>query len=172
MKQEIPAFVYFLKNRKLLTKRESRMHFNPDLLKTDVFMDTVRVNEPSAATDLREQVKELFIDNPGKQELLLPMKNIREEFFTPKTSVSWIQEMLTDYLGVTQLTGKDGKAVVKRGEYTKYIFDEYADGGEGAMVPKTIKWLGRPYVFDREKFIAPEEEPENDQEWDQILNDF
>lgn len=155
MESEIPAFVHFLRERELATTRESRMHFNPILLQTQTFLDTVKINEPQQATDFRNDLSEYFLDFPEKEELLLPMKLIQEEFFTKGTSKSWIREIIKDHIGAEQFT-KDGKIVYMRGDFDKFFFDEYADEGEGAIIVKSIKWKGRPYLFKRETFVKEE----------------
>jgi len=157
MWEEIPAFIHYLKNREMAAKMESRMWFNPELLKTEVFLDTVRLNEPSAATDLRDAIRDMFYDMGEKcDEIQMPLKNILDEFFTPKTNRSWVQEILKDYIQVDLLRDKEGNQVLKRGEYHKLIFNEHLEDGEGGLQLKTIKWRGRPYVFKREQFITEE----------------
>jgi hypothetical protein len=153
IRAEVPAFIHYLKNRELKTKYEARMHFNPDLLITDIFMDTVRVNEPTAATDLRAYITEMFLDHPDHDEILMPMKNIKDEFFSKNASPTWIQEILKDYLGVDLKRDANGVSRQERGQYVKWILNEYGgDDGEGAMEPRTIKWKGRPYVFYKKDF--------------------
>lgn len=154
---ELPAFVHYLKHRQMVTKRESRMHFNPDLLRTEVFMDTVQLNEPTAASDLREAIRDMFYDLGAQVKVIeMPLKNILEEFFKSKANRKWVQEILKDYLNVELLRDKNGKQIQKRGEYSKLVFNEYGDDGNGTLDIKTVKWKGRPYVFNREEFIEEE----------------
>lgn len=154
---EIPAFVHYLQHRQMVTQMESRMHFNPDLLRTDVFLDTVRLNEPTAATDLRENIRDMFYEQGEECDVIeMPLKNILDEFFSSKTNRGWVQEILKDYLNVEPLRGQDGKQILKRGEYTKMVYNEYAADGEGALEIKVVKWRGRPYVFYRQDFIQEE----------------
>jgi hypothetical protein len=154
---ELPAFVQYLKARHMVTSNESRMWFNPDMLRTDIFLDTVKLNEPTAATDLREVIREWFYDHGEEVEKIeMPLKNILEEFFTSRTNRSWVQEILRDYLNVDQLKDKDGKQILKRGEYMKWQYNEYAEDGEGKLELKKVKWRGRPYVFHRKDFILEE----------------
>jgi len=155
---EIPAFVHYLRSRQMATRMESRMHFNPDLLRTDVFLDTVRLNEPSAATDLRENIRDWFYElGEDCKEIEIPLKNIMEEFFTKNTNRGWVQEILTDYLNVDLLRDeKRGMPIQMRGQYLKLVFNEYAEDGEGELDVKRVKWKGRPYIFKREDFIVEE----------------
>lgn len=157
MMEEIPAFVHHLRDREMVAKNESRMWFNPELLRTKTFLDTVRINEPTAATDLREHIRDMFYDcGPECEMIEMPLKNIKEEFFTNNTSSTWIQEILRDYMLVDLKRDKEGTAIYERGEYKKLSYDEYGNDGDGTFEMKTVKWKGRPYVFHREKFIVDE----------------
>lgn len=157
MEAEIPAFVYYLRGRELKAKNESRMWFNPELLQTKTFLDTVRINEPTAATDLRNHIRDMFYDlGAACKTISMPLKNIKDEFFTKGTSSTWVQEILKDYLQVDLKRAKDGGAVYERGQYRKLYFDEYGDDGEGTIEIKKVKWKGRPYVFQREDFVEEE----------------
>lgn len=163
---EIPAFVHYLKKRKMVTECESRMWFNADMLRTDVLEATVKLNEPSAATDLREAIRDLFYDMGKEADVIeMPLKNIMEEFFTPRTNRAWVQEILRDYLNVDLLRNEEGKQVLKRGQYEKLIYNEYGDDGEGKLEWKKVKWRGRPYVFLRKEFI---EEEANDHDAEKV----
>lgn len=153
MNVEIPAFVHFLMTRKLATERESRMHFHPSLIRTNVFEEVVRVNEPTDATNLREQLREWFIQDSELTEIRMTLKDIRSEFFTDRTSVSWIQEILKDYIGADLLRDAAGEAVFERGTYTKFENWHTTEGNEEI---RSIKkpYRGRPYQFLRSAFLA------------------
>lgn len=154
---EIPAFVDYLRKRKMATTRESRMWFNPEILRTDILDATVRLNEPSAATDLREAIRDMFYDAGQDADVIeMPLKNIIEDFFTKSANRAWVQEILRDYLNVDLLRDKNGNQILKRGQYEKLVYNEYGDDGEGKLQWKNVKWRGRPYVFKREAFIEEE----------------
>ena len=161
MKAEIPAFIHYLKNRTLRTKKEGRMHFHSGLIRTKAFEEAVEVNEPSIATDLRENLKEWFIQMPHTEQIMMPMKNILEEFISGTHSKKYIQEVLTDYLGVDLLRDANGKAIFKRGSYTKLEYNPY----ENRFESKKIRWRGRPYVFDKANFQKEEIRYEDDSDF-------
>lgn len=147
MREQVPGFLQHLKTRELATKRESRMWFHPSLIKTETFQEVVEVNEPTDATDLRENISEMFIQlDDQAQEIRMPLGNIKEEFFGPKTSSKWIQEILRDYLQV-DLAREGDVALFERGHYTKFVADP-----DLGMREVRINWRGRPYVFPRSKF--------------------
>lgn len=167
MWEEIPAFIHFLKNRELKTQMEGRMHFNPSLLETEVFNETVKINEPSAASDLRLSIMEMFFDlidaGMPSDTIEMPLQNIKEEFFTKSTSNTWLQEILRDYLMVDLLRDDNKAAIYKRGDYTRYFFAEFGGSdSQGAIEPKTIKWKGRPYVFHKSDFLETTDTTDQD----------
>jgi len=146
---EVPAFINFLSQRKLRTKREARMHFLPELLQNQMFHDTVRVNEPSIATDLRIKIREVFFDQPELEELRMPLGNIIEEFLPSSTSRAYAMEILQDYLDVSQLRNEDGQLIQERGQYDLIEFNRVTE----ELEYRTVKWKGRPYVFPRKQFV-------------------
>lgn len=148
MESEIPAFLEHLRTREMAAKNEGRMWFHDSLLKTETLEQTVKINEPSAATDLRNDIIELFQKDIELEEILMPLADIRTRFFSGKTSTGWIQEIMKDYLMVEQLKGTDGLAKMARGEYPTWEHNM-----EGELVRKNIKFIGRPYVFKRSHFI-------------------
>ena len=58
LKEEIPAFLYFLAHRVLSTKKESRMWFNPTLLHTAALQRIIRSNR----NRLEIEISELILD--------------------------------------------------------------------------------------------------------------
>lgn len=155
MEAEVPAFIEHLSRRQMVTEWEGRMWFHPSLLHTDTFEDTVKVNEPSAASDLREAIREMFMHDKDMEEILIPTAELKKQFFGTKVSTGWIHEILSDYVRVEQLKGMDGKAKVVRGQYS--IWETNNDGD---LVRKDIKYIGRPYVFKRADFL-PDENPDD-----------
>lgn len=160
VKAEIPAFLYYLKNRKLVTPHEGRMYFHPDLYLTKTFQDTVSMNEPGDVQHLRQRLEDLFVflEEDGVEEIEMPLKYINREFFKGGKSEGWLKEILTDYLKVSRIRDKDGKPKTKRGKYPKIV--EHYNGGEGITdedyTPK-VEWVGfngRPYVFRRIDFLS------------------
>jgi hypothetical protein len=157
MKLEIPAFTQMLMTRKLATEKESRMWFHPSLIRTRIFDDMVRVNEPTDATNLREQIREWFIADPELTEIRMTLKEIREEFFKGSANISWLQEILKDYIGVDLVRDPITKdAIFERGTYTK--FETFLNSNNEEDTRQVRKaYRGRPYVFNREDFLSGKE---------------
>jgi competence transcription factor ComK len=157
MASEIPAFLHHLQQRKPAAANEGRMYFHDSLLKTSAFEDTVRINEPTAATDLRERITDLFLQDKNLEQIEIPLCDIRQRFFKSGASDAWIREILKDYLRVEQLRDKNtGRLVLKRGTYPIWELDP--TGTE--LVKKEIVFRNRPYVFWREAFVS-DESPED-----------
>jgi hypothetical protein len=154
MKAQVPAFVSFLQNRTLATSKESRMWFYPSLIKTETFEEVVTVNEPSDATELREGIEEMFLQLELQGEVVpkieMTLKEIKDEFFSAKSSTRWLQEVIQDYLQVDLKRNEQGDAVFERGAYKKVQWDDLS----GEFSVREVKWRGRPYVFERDKFLS------------------
>lgn len=157
MKHELPAFTHHLMTRRMATEKEGRMWFHSSLIKTKVFNEMVRVNEPGDATNMRDQLKEWFLQDLDLQELRMTLKEIKAEFFTERTSVSWIQEIIKDYIVADLVRDAAGNAIFERGTYRKYE-KCYNTEGEEDFKAVAKAYRGRPYVFRREMFVQEGEE--------------
>lgn len=158
MREEIPAFLHHLENREPAAKLEGRMYFHDSLLASEAFEQTVRINEPGDATELRERIIELFIKDPTLDLIEMPMSAIREEFFGPAVKTKWVKEILRDYIMVKQKLNDKGLAKVCRGLYPRY---KKVDGKE---IKEWIEFKGRPYLFERSQFVSADEVDPKDYE--------
>lgn len=159
MRAEIPALMDFLKNRKMATENESRMHFHPSLIRTKAFEETVKVNEPQEATNIREEIKDMFLQEPDMETIEMTMKEIQKEFFTAKTSQKWITEILKDYLNLDLERDDNGVAITRRGKYIKHEMHEINFAGESRFEIKRVEkpTRGRHYIFERSQFVTNQE---------------
>lgn len=76
LKKEIPAFLYFLLNRQLKTKKEDRLWFRRDLIVTDAWRKIVKFNSQSP---LEKKLPELLLhlmEDTGLEELCLTPTDI------------------------------------------------------------------------------------------------
>lgn len=159
MKDEVPAFLYFIKNRTLVTQRESRMHFKADLLKNDLFYKTVRLNEPSQAQELRGYVREIFLDF-GQDEIYMTIKDINREFFKDKLSQTYLQKILQDYINVYNAKDEKGKSKLMRYEYA--VHDTLLIENTTTIPKRMVSNVGRPYIFKRADFLSKDEDDRGD----------
>lgn len=75
MTQEIPAFLYHLMNRKISTKNESRMWFDPKLLYTDALAKIIRYSKPRLELEIAIIVNEI-IEDKELNELNVTVDNL------------------------------------------------------------------------------------------------
>ena len=155
LKEEIPAFLHFLKNRTLVAKREKRMYFHTNWLKNALFFKTVRLNEPSHVQELRERLKELFI-NFEQMEILMTIQDIDHEFFKDKLGRTYLQKLLKDFLNVSLAANREG--AVKPMRYV-YFMPELQLQSDEEMPHRKISQIGRPYLFKRADFVPSDEDP-------------
>jgi hypothetical protein len=154
LKEETPAFLQFIKHRRMAVKRESRMYFHANWLKTPSFYRTVRLNEPSHAQELRERLKESFLDF-GQSEIRMAIQDINEEFFKGKLERTYLQKLLKDFLNVSLAVNKEGKSPTMR--YSYFVHTLTLDNDE--TVPRREeKRVGRPYLFKRSDFVSREDD--------------
>lgn len=155
MRLEIPAFLDFLKNRKISAPREGRMWFHWHLYRTQLFQQTVAANEPMDARHLREGIREMFfvlegLANQGvlsqdrsADEILMPLNHINKVYFNGSMRQGKLKDILQDHLKVGMW--EEGKKT-KRGEYLR--LQEHNDDEQ-----QWVQFVGRPYVFKREDFV-------------------
>lgn len=151
MTNEIPAFIHFLKKRKRKSKIESRMYFHPSLTKTNLFDEVVQVNEPGGASDIRDGIKDMFMQEIGIESIAMTLGDIRNEFLPAASTDKWIREILKDYLLVDLERNPAGVAISRRGRYIKY------ERVNGEIERREIGTRGRHYVFTRKDFLEGNE---------------
>ncbi|GHU85379.1 hypothetical protein FACS1894153_0480 [Bacteroidia bacterium] len=146
--EEIPAFLFFLNARKMHTQHESRMWFNEDLLITDALIKLRDANRPRIERVITQKIKDLFLDS-GEQILMLPMRYIKDNLLkNPKEDENYIRSVLENNMNVYRYKNKEGKYDSIYANIPNYDFE-----GEIQISRERC----RPYIFEREKFITPEE---------------
>lgn len=192
MISEIPAFLSFLNQRKLVTEELNRMWFHPQLLKTDALKRVIEYSKPTIVKELKHHLKEMFLDF-GVDEILMSRSDIHERLLRQKYEVGYVEKTLKDDLKVEtyhefEVEKKQVKTIAEAFKMAKDIFNvetelemlhyikkvskvkrytfpfwEY-DGGKKERRRIEITTLGRPYVFKRTDFVKKDEEVEIDPE--------
>jgi len=131
------------------TQNETRMWFRESLLETDALAKLKEANRPAIEKIIVERIKELFIET-GETTLNLPKRYIKEVILKSNNKYEdhYIGKSLNN-LGVEQYKNEQGKIVYKR--FSVPYYQEYS--GQCEMKEER----GRPYVFERDKFITQEE---------------
>ena len=79
IQQEIPAFLHFLINRKLVHSLESRMYFAPEVYRTSQLMLYYDNSISLVAQAIKQLVKDTFAMFPDETELRFSITNIMDE---------------------------------------------------------------------------------------------
>ena len=158
---EIPAFLHFLSARTMSTQSESRMWFHPSLLITEALKKVIRNSQSTLEKELHVKMQSLFEDF-SENIILMTVSEIRKEFFNNRYEEKYMLETLRERMKLDQWWIPDpiipGVKLYKVHRYTfpKWHTD-YKDGKQ-ETVRIDIKGHGRPFVFLRPDFVAPERE--------------
>jgi len=146
--EEIPMFLHFLNSRKMHTQHESRMWFREDFLVTEALQKLRDASRPKIEKIIVQKIKELFI-NSGEELLMLPMEYIMEILLRgAKESEDYVRKVLEENIGVDRFKNSKGKYD------STWAWLPFFDA-EGNL--KQNKKRCRPYIFERDKFLTPED---------------
>jgi len=79
IKNEIPAFIHLLQNRKMVHKDTSRMYFSPDVYLTKELLAYYENSVSQIARAIKELVKDTFTMFPEQAELKFSLSNVVSE---------------------------------------------------------------------------------------------
>jgi hypothetical protein len=79
LRDEIPAFLYFLHNRQLYHADESRMYFNFSVYKTPELIDTIEANRSIVEKEIEQFVIDYFEMFPNEELLHVSVKDIFDQ---------------------------------------------------------------------------------------------
>lgn len=155
--EEIPAFLHFLSQRKMVTKDVgSRMHFVREHLITEALKKVIVANQTTVEKELRNRLRDMFLDF-GVAEITMTVTDIWQDFFNRKYEKNYIEKVVTQLMKVDAQRNGDGKIVLKRYRYPRWEkqIDNKTGHMEHAMV--MVNGIGRPLVFKREVFLTQDE---------------
>jgi hypothetical protein len=98
MLDEIPFFLAFLNQRKLVTPRTTRMWFEPDLLRTEALKRVIEWSQSTVKKELKHHLRQMFLDF-GVDIIEMTLGDIRDNFFKNKES-NYIERVLKDEMGM------------------------------------------------------------------------
>ncbi len=136
LKDEIPAFLYFLIHRELSTKKESRMWFAPKLIDTEALRKIIRSNR----NRLEIEMADLLLDIMAKMEVETVSFCLHD--IIPLLLCSQVKAEKPQVRKVVQECWKLSPAPNGL-TYTTYMY-----GGEGRYQPR--KGVGRYYTVTKE----------------------
>lgn len=140
MHGEIPAFLFYLNNRRLSTEEKTRAWFDFDLLKTDALKDLQAEQEPTVIKEIKEWVGEMF-QQTGEASLSYSLSDLQE--YVPylrasKVPQSRVRRLLRDNMDKTP----------QRGRYTFF----YLQPDVGGPTVQRISKQGSFYEFKADEF--------------------
>jgi hypothetical protein len=136
MEKEIPQFLYFLKNRELHTKNESRMWFNPKLLETVALLKIKKYNASKTELEIAHYCSEVY-DVTNNHTVQCCPKDLLEVVQQTgiKSDCTQIRTILRDQWNIHPNKNS--------GHYIFYKF-----GSDGELI--AVKGKGRYYEISRE----------------------
>lgn len=140
LRHEIPHFLYFLNNREIITKRESRMWFTKEQIYTPALDKVVRGNK----TYLSQEIKEVLLDDFVAFEVDI-LKYTASDLFDKIN-----KGFRTTRFKIAKSLKEDYKLESKNGSYQKY-FLSYNPDKKTSIDFETKK--GRYFEFKRDDFI-------------------
>jgi hypothetical protein len=186
MLEEIPRFLSFLNQRKLVCPRFTRMWFDESLLKTEALKKVIAHSHSTVKKELRYYIKAMFLDF-GVPEIYMSCKVIKENFFRNKEEnyiervlkeemnmfpVQWyiykeknyeteelaIAAAVMDGLNEMEALGSiERKGRNMRYKYPRWDMQPPEIGRSPERIMVTVSENGRPYKFLRKDFIDDED---------------
>lgn len=142
LKDELPCFMYFIKERRLKTKKKTRMWFTKNQIHTEALAILVKGNK----TFLNKEIEEILIDDFIKfevDELKYSLSDIVEKLSKSniRSTTFKVSKVLKEHFGLES----------KNGSYKRYFITESPN--EQKLLVDEINSKGRYFTFKREDII-------------------
>lgn len=156
MHEEIPAFLFFLNNRKISTPKTSRAWFDHRLLETDALRKLKEKNKPLAEREITTFMRNLFLDFK-LEEQLMTIEVLKEKINLKKYEDTYLHSILKENLKLKKFE-KNGKEQVCRFKVPKHSVAYSSESIQDDNLTTTWETFhGRPYVFCAKDFLTPKE---------------
>ena len=148
LNDEIPAFLYFLNNRKISVPRVTRAWFDPALLETEALRRLRTASKPTAEKEIYNYLRSMFLEFKTG-ELKMTIYDLKERTVKNKYEDNYISRILTENMKIEK------SEKVQRYKIPRWTTDPMNEESivrfDDPMAP------GRPYIFKIENFLSPEE---------------
>jgi hypothetical protein len=158
MKEEIPAFIHWLKNRQIFHPKEKRLWFDPKYFITEQFKTIVENTKSSLYKEIQNLIEDMFITYE-------------------------INEMRIDLAWLTTTLNKDLKYRVNKTEVKKFLKETkgmlptdnstnvripilWKDGPLGEQTVEFLTYKARPYIFHAQEWVTDYKNNTKDEETD------
>lgn len=150
MIDEIPAFLYFLNNRKLTTQNEDRMWFKSEIRNTVALQNLIEANKSRVESEIEYTLREMFIQFRFRI-IMLSIDAFNTVLFNKKHGTQYLGREIKRAFNPKMYTNEEGKEVAHR-----FFWPKWSTENENEM-DKSIRFSARPYIFRREDFLTKEE---------------
>ncbi|MCI4667462.1 MAG: DUF5906 domain-containing protein [Bacteroidia bacterium] len=123
MKKEVPAFLYYLANRRVRHPEEGRMWFRESLYKTPEFMRACQDSLPVLQRSIRDYVVEYFW-RYATRECNLTLKELLKAMDLKGTDRAYLKKILTEKMGIEAPTRNQRKPVYEWDVLTNEIREQ------------------------------------------------
>ena len=161
LNDEIPAFLYFLNNRKLVHECVTREWFAYDLLETPALQRLREAQRPALQKKIEAYMKNLFIET-GERELYYTPEQLQRHsngVFDREDEIK-LDNYLKNVMKLKKfVTDADAERGLPSSNKKYTIFRLYEDEIDGEIYTRIVtkRAQGRCYVFPIERFLTPAE---------------
>ncbi len=148
MLEEIPNFLCFLNKRTLANAKQSRMHFDPKILKTDALKKLVEGNKSGAEREIIQFMRGMFLEH-GFTKIEYNLKFIVKEVLRNRFETNWIEKILKEKIKV--------KPTITTKRYKYPVVTNTPESGTYEEKVVLHFGNGKPYLFEAEMFCTKEE---------------
>jgi hypothetical protein len=147
LNEEIPAFLFYLNNRKISVPKTGRAWFDHKLLETEALRRLRLASKPVAEKEITKFVRDLFLDF-GVAEIKMPLDYIKENTIKGKYEDSYLDRILKENMKVEKSVKVERPKIPV---WENNPMDETPMRGVVSYKPC------RPYIFKIEKFLTADE---------------
>ena len=143
--EEIPAFLYFLNNRKIHANKVGRAWFDPALLETEALKKLRVASKSTVEKEITNYIKNIFLDF-ACPELKMTIEVLKERTFKNKYEDSYLIKVLQEYMKIEKVEK------VMRYKLPRWVVDPLNE----ECIEKCFDSFppGRPFVFKIERFLT------------------
>lgn len=149
LNDEIPAFLYYLNNRKISVAKTGRAWFDHKLLETDALRKLRQASKPTAEKEMTKFVRDMFLDF-GVDEIRMPLEYIKENTVKNRYDDSYLERLLKDNMKIKR-TEKVARPKIPIWKFNS--IDEDSTPERGILSYKPC----RPYIFNITQFLTADE---------------
>ena len=150
MKDEIPAFLYFLRYVFKARKSRGRLYFAPKEFQTEAGKAIQRNSRNTMRQKIEEHITDLFETYPDLKEIYYTPKTLAEDMNEQKKEVAYIRNTVLKREMKMKPT-KDSKPYLIGCRTEQQLYEESVNRNAIHKLPRKI--TGRYYTFKRTNYV-------------------